>query len=167
MAATARPIASAADDAQLLAAELAAEHEIERPAFPAVGANQPVSFGDPPGHAQNHRPGQLGDRFGQHIGRVGDDDAALPGGGDVDVVVAHGDVGHDLQRCAGIHDLTVDSVGENSDQGVLVGDALLQLLARNPAVAVVEIDVASLGQPGEHGGGNLSGQKNARTHQWP
>ena len=36
---------AAADDPELLAAQLGAEHEVERPSLPSAGANQPVPFG--------------------------------------------------------------------------------------------------------------------------
>ena len=79
------------------------------------------------------RPGELRVGFGQHVRRVGDDDAALAHGGDVDVVVADGDVGDDLQRRRRVHELAVDPVGQHADQRVLVGDAPQQLVAGNGA----------------------------------
>ena len=52
--------------------------------------------------------------------------------GDVDVVVADGDVGDDLQlRPAGIEHRRIDRVGEQADQRVLPWHALQQLIARN------------------------------------
>ena len=76
LAATARPIRPRPMMPELLAAQLHAEHEVERPAVPAAAPNQPIAFGDPPRDRQNQGPGELGDRFGEHIGRVRHDDAA-------------------------------------------------------------------------------------------
>ena len=72
--------AAEADDAELLAAQLGAEHEVERPALPAAAPDQALAFGQPARDAEDQRPGEIGGRLGQHVGRVGDDDAALARG---------------------------------------------------------------------------------------
>ena len=88
---------SAADDPELFAAQLGAEHEIERPAAPSAASNQPISFGDPPRQREIKRPRQLGGRLRQDVWRIGDHDAARLDRRDVDVVVADRNVRDDLQ----------------------------------------------------------------------
>ena len=80
--------AADADQPELLAAQLRAEHEVERPAFPLAAPHQPLAFRQAPRDREDQRPGEVGHRLGQHIRRVGDDDAARPRVGNVDVVVA-------------------------------------------------------------------------------
>ncbi len=48
--------ASAADDPELLAAQLHAEHEVERPALPRVRAHQPIALGDAPRRSRGSAP---------------------------------------------------------------------------------------------------------------
>ena len=65
--------------------------------FHVAAADQPLAFANAPRDAEDQRPGQIGGRVGQHVRRVGHDDAALARGRDVDVVVADGGVRDDLQ----------------------------------------------------------------------
>ena len=135
--------AADADEAELLAAQLHAEHVIERPAAPLAGAHHALAFAEPPRDREDQAPGEIGARVGQHVGRVGHDNAARAAGGDVDVVVADGDVGDDLQlRPGGIEHRGIDRFGEQADDRVLAADALQQLLARDRAAADVQIDIA-------------------------
>ena len=60
--------------------------------------------------------------------------------GDVDVVVADGDVGDDLQRRRRVEHRPVDRVGEQADERVRVGDARRSSSRGMAGVAGVEID---------------------------
>ena len=148
--------AADADEAELLAAQLHAEHVVERPAAPRAGAHHALAFAEPPRDREDQAPGEIGARVGQHVGRVGDGDAARAAGRHVDVVVADRDVGDDLQlRARGIEHRGIDRVGQQADDRVLAGDALQQLLARDRLVADVQIDIATLFEPADDFDGSL------------
>ena len=63
-------------DAELLASEVHAEHEVERPALPVAAADHTLAFGNPAREGQNHRPGEISHSLCEHIGGIGDGDAA-------------------------------------------------------------------------------------------
>ena len=74
--------------------------------------------------AQEQRPGQVGRRLGQDVGRVGDDHAARPTGLKIDVVDADGHVGHDPQRRRRSQQFSVDALADQRDKCFRVGDAV-------------------------------------------
>ena len=86
------------------------------PLAEAPFAHVTIGRNDVARHGEQQRPGKVGRRVGEHAGRVGHDDAAARGRGDVDVVVADGDVGHDLQLGALGEERVVDPVGEQRDR---------------------------------------------------
>ena len=45
-------------------------------ALPGARPHQPIALADTPRDAEDQRPRELRDRLGEHVGRVGDDDAA-------------------------------------------------------------------------------------------
>jgi hypothetical protein len=55
------------------------------------------AFRQPAGDREDQRPREIGDRLGEHVRSVRDDDPLRFRVGDVDVVVADGDIGGDLQ----------------------------------------------------------------------
>ena len=120
LSATAPADAADADETKLLAAQLHAEHVIERPAAPLAGANHSLAFAKTPRDREDQAPGEIRTRIGEHVGRVRDRNAARPAGGNVDVVVANGHVGDDLQlRPGGIQHRGIDgcrSAGTRSRQ---------------------------------------------------
>ena len=89
--------------------------------------------------------------------------------GDVDVVVADGDVGDDLQPVGGVDERLVDLLGQHAHERVLAGDARAQLVARDRAVAGVQIDLADRFELGENGGRKLAGDEDAvmAWRRWP
>ena len=60
------------------------------------------AFDEPARHREDQRHGHVGGVLGQHARRVGDGDAALQGGGDVDIVDAVAEIGDQLQLLAGL-----------------------------------------------------------------
>ena len=66
-----------ADDAQPFSAELGAEHLGRVPAGPGVVADHPFAFARPPGGAEQQEQGDVRGRIGQHVGSIGDDQAAI------------------------------------------------------------------------------------------
>ena len=97
-------------------------------------------------------------------GGVRHDHAAFGAGGDVDVVVPHDDVGHDLQtRPGGIQQLRVDPVDHHRDEPVDAGHRLEQLVPGHGGRDVTVDDLVpggrQAGRPvaGEVGGDEDSG----------
>src|SRR5262245_59093378 len=80
-----------ADDPELLAPQVAAEHEIKRKPLPPPLAHETIALDDATHDAENQRPREIRRRLREDVWRVGDNDPALARGGHVDVVVAHGD----------------------------------------------------------------------------
>ena len=132
---------SDAHQPELLASELGAEQEIEGPSLPVAASQQALAFRQPPRDGQNQRPREVGDRLGQHIGRMSDEHATRLRILDIDVVVPDGDVRHDLQIRCGIDHAAVDRVGQQGDDRVLVGDTRAKLRGRHPFVARMHVDI--------------------------
>ena len=109
-----------ADDAEPLAPDAVAEHPGRRPAGPVlVGGQHGGALHQPPRHRQHQRHGHVGGVFGEHAGRVGDGDAALHGGRDVDIVDAVAEIGDQLELFAGLRQHRgVDPVGDGRHQDV-------------------------------------------------
>ena len=109
-----------ADDAEPLAPDAMAEHPGRRPAAPFIVAGQHLrTFRQPPRHRENERHGHVGGVFGQHARRVGDGDAALERGRDVDIVDAVSEIGDQLQPVAELGERRgVDPVGHRRHQHV-------------------------------------------------
>jgi hypothetical protein len=138
---------------------------IERPPFPLAPAQLAFRFAQSPGDRQDEAPGEVSARIGQHVGRVGRDDAAGAAGVEIEVVVANRDIGHHPElRPGGVQHLVIDAVGQKTDQPLLPGNAFEQFLARNGRSAVVKIDVGARLEPGKHRGRNPSGQQDVRPH---
>ena len=124
------PMRPEPDDAELPAAQLHAEQLVERPSLPVAAPQHPLAFAQPAGHGQDQRQREIGRGIRQDVRRVGDDDAPLTRGGDVDVVVADGDVGDDAQSLARFDHRPIDGVGDHRQQRLLAGDAAHQLVVR-------------------------------------
>ena len=103
------------------------EHELEAPALPPSGPHEPVPFGDSSRDVEDERPRDVGRRVGQDVRRVGDDDPARARRGDVDVVVADGDVRDDAEPVCVREQLGVHHVHEHRKQPLLALDAPEQL----------------------------------------
>ena len=61
---------------ELLATQLGAEHEVERPPLPRACADDPLALRQAPGDREDQRPREIGHRLGEHVGRIRDDHAA-------------------------------------------------------------------------------------------
>jgi hypothetical protein len=87
----------------------------------------------------------VGGVLGQDAGRVGDGDAALDGGGDVDIVDAVAEIGDQLELLAGFaQHRGVDAVGDGGNQHIGGLHRLLQLGVAHRRVVVIEADVEKL-----------------------
>ena len=117
-----------ADDAERLAVEALSEHEFERERPLGAGSDEPVSLDDPAEESERDGDCELGSRPRQHVRCVRDHDAPAPRRLQVDVVDAHGVVGHHLELWAGVLQIRVVDRGRDEGQDALrirrVGDEL-------------------------------------------
>ena len=97
---------------------------------------------------------QVGGGLGEHAGRVGDDHTSTLARSDVDVVVADGDVGDDLEIGSGIEERVVDSIGQERDGDVGRGELFVANVDRNLLVVVPGPDFTGLPQDLETGIGD-------------
>ena len=97
--------------------------------------------------AEDERPRQVGRRLGQHVGRVGDDDAALARRRHVDVVVADGNVATTFEVAPRLEHRAIDGVGHHADQPLLAGHARDELVVREACSPSYAIDVARRFEP--------------------
>ena len=151
------------DDAEGPAPQPGAEVGDEAPAPRLAGADPALGGAEAPGRHQHQGHGDVGRRVGEHPGGVGHDDAALGAGRDVDVVVAHDDVGDDPQPRPGrVEQLGVDPVDQHGDERIGARDRGEQLLARHGVgdVAVGHL-VARRGEPRRPVTGQLGGDEHA------
>jgi hypothetical protein len=109
-----------ADDAQALAPDAVAEHPGRAPAVPVAIVDQHAgALGQAPGNREDQRHGHVRGVFGENAGRVGDGNAALHGGGDVDVVHAVAEIGDQPQALARLAEhRAVDVIGHGRHQNV-------------------------------------------------
>ena len=160
-----------ADDAEPLAEDTMAEHPGRRPALPfALGVlEHHRAFGQPPRHGEDQRHGHVGGVLGEHARRIGDDDAAVARGLEVDIVDAGAELGDQLQVRPGLaQHAAVDAVGHGRHQHVGGLGRLDQLLARERPVIEIEACVEQLAQPRLNDVGKLAGDDNDRSisHKW-
>ena len=136
---------SEAQDAERLAVHVGAPEEIPLPALPLARAREVVGLDDAPGGRHQERPREVGGGLGEDVGRVGHDDAAAPGGRDVDVVVADRDVRHDLEGGRRRENLVVDRADDVTDEPVLAPDPRQELGLGERGIRAVVVDGDLLG----------------------
>jgi hypothetical protein len=85
-----------------------------------------LAFRHAPGRGHEQRKAEVGRGFGQHIGRVGALHASRRHGFHIEIVVAHGHVGHDAQPRAGGQKAAVDALAAGGEGSVLVRQACRQ-----------------------------------------
>ena len=145
--------AAEADDAEGLAAEFGA---LEGFFFPLAGVHGGVGGGDRAGERDHEADGEFGDGDGVGAGGVHDDDAAMGGGVDVDVVDAYAGAADDAEFGGGLEQLGVDLDGGADDEGVGVGEfggeAVLDLIVG------YDLPAGLLLEDGEGGGRDFFGE---------
>ena len=107
------------DDEQALPVETRAEHELERELPLVPPADEAVAFGYPAEEREHQPECELGRRAREDVRRVGDDDPAPLGLGEVDVVHPDRVVGdHAELRACPVEVVPVHSDGEHRDDPV-------------------------------------------------
>jgi hypothetical protein len=99
----------------------------------------------------------------EHARGVGDQDPARGRGLEVDVVVAHRDVGHDAQgRAGGVQELTVDPVRDEADHGGRAGDGPEEIGPGERVVALRRPDLTEPVQDVQRGRRHAAGDDDER-----
>ena len=138
-----------------------------RPALPFAGLHHGKAFGDAPGDGHDQRHHHVGGVLGHHAGGVRHQNAALPGGGDVDMVDARAVIGDQLQLFAGLRDQPgVDVVGDGRHQHIGARHGGGQLVAAHLGVGVAQLDVEQFLHPRLHRLGQASRDDNTQTLRW-
>ena len=132
--------AAEAHHTECLAVDIDAPEQVPLPTLPLPGPSELVGLHDATGGGHEQGPGEVCRRLGQHVGRVGHDDAVAARSGHVDVVVAHGHVRDDLERGDGRQHFLVDRADDVADQTILALEPGDQLLLCERIVRVVQID---------------------------
>lgn len=131
-----------ADDAERLAAQVHAEQVEHAPLPRGAGPDDALALAEAARRHEHEPEGGVGGRVGEHAGGVRRDDAAPGARGDVDVVVADGDIGDDLELVAcRIEEFVVDAVRDHRDDPVRTSDASQGLLAGGSLVRLPRVDV--------------------------
>ena len=114
------PNAPHADDSEALTGDSVPEHPGRRPASPGFFSRHDRGpFGEPARHRENERHGHVGGVLGEDARRIGDGDAALEGGRDVNIVDAVAEIGDELHLLAGMAQrVGVDAVGDRRHEHV-------------------------------------------------
>jgi len=125
------------DDAQRLVVDVGAHQQRRRPPFVFAAAHVAVGLDDAPRDRHQQHPGQVGGRVVEYAGGVGDRNAALGRGRDIDVVVADGVVGDELQLRIAVHQHGINRVDQLAQQDVAPRRAFPQLVAcQRPVVGI-------------------------------
>ena len=154
--ATARADAPGADHGEGGAVDVDADPALRLPRAPSAVDDVAVGLDDAPRDGEHERPGEVGRRVGQDVGRVADLDAARRRRLDVDVVEADRVVGHRAQLRRGVDQLGVDPVDEQRQQPLGLGDAGEQRVARGRHVARPDLEVVLGGEALERIAGQLA-----------
>ena len=116
------------DEAKRLAGDFGPEQVSRAPPGPGAGAHVPFPLPGAPGDHQHQHDRVVGGVVGEDVGRVGDDQAAPFGRGDVDVIEPHAEVGQDPRpQRLHLQHLGGESVGHGRQQGVGARERGLQL----------------------------------------
>ena len=152
-----------ADNAHTLALQAGAQHRRRAPAGPLARTHQPLALADAPcrGKHQGHR--HVGGVLGENPRGIGDCDAALTRGIEVDVIDAGTERSDELQPRASLRQQpAVDAVGHGRHQHIGSFHRLDELGRRKRLVLGVEAGIEQLHQPRLDGVGQLPGDDHQR-----
>ncbi len=159
-----------ADDAHALAGHMGAQHLHRTPAFPRACAQQPFSFAQAPGGHQDQAKRDIGRGVRHGAGGVGDHHSGSLGRVDVDVVVAHPEVGQQFRPgCRHIgKDIRLEPVAQGGQDGVKVAQRGPQFVGRQRVRPVAQGDVEPRARGVQHAVGQAAGdQKCAHQNSLP
>ena len=155
--------AAHAENAERAAMHLGAEQKIVRGTAPVASTHVALALADAPRGSQQQRPGEIGNRLVQHVGRIRRDDAGGGQCGEIEIVVADGDVGHGPQfrrlcdRCG------IQWVGDSQDGTVSVTHLARDLRLRPGTILSFDFDVEEFAQPVDDVGEQRTRDPDART----
>ncbi len=150
----------------VLPCRLAPEQVVHVPAPAGATADHALALAEPAHDHQDQRHRDVGRGVGEHAGRIGDEHPAGGAGGDVDVVVAHGDVRDDAQlRPGGVEEGVVDPIAQQRHDRVGARDRRVQLVDRKRSLLHVRVHLAGLAQQLEGRLGHAARHHDAAGHQ--
>ena len=158
------PDAPHAEDAQTLAADPPPQKRHGRPARPFARLHQRQPFGDAARDAKDQRHGHVGGILGHNAGGVRHKDAALAGGGHVDVIHARAVIGDQFQLVARLpQKARVDLVGDRGHQHIGPAHGGGEFVARHRRVGIAQVDIEEFLHPGFHRLGQPSRHDNTQA----
>ena len=120
------------------------------------------------GHGNHEAKGDICRGLGHGPRRKSHGNAQAGGGGDIDIVIAHGKLGNDVQMGAFFQEIPVDPVGEGADQGMVVFGQFRQFHRGHGPVLFPEGQVKALfPQQADPGPRVFSGYENFLFHREP
>ena len=142
------------------------EHPGRRPAVPLVFRvlEEARAFREPARHRENERHRHVRGIFSENAGRIGDDDAAVPGGFQVDIVDTGPEIGDELQLLTRLAEHARESI-----LSVTVGTstsalpvAANQLLPGHGMIINIQFRIKQLAHPRFHHIRQSAGHNNQR-----
>ncbi len=144
-------------------------HAHEKRGSPSVEGAAPdeaVALGDAPSRVEHEAEREIGGRFGQDSGRVGDRDAARRAGRDVDVVVPDGVVGDDAQPASALEERDVDRIGHATDDGVEGLGLPREGIAANAHPLAADLDVVRAREARDGAPGQRTADEDPSPHRF-
>ena len=105
-----RPYPAGTQDAECLPRQVGAQKHERFPIFKFPGTHKFIRFNRPAGNCHHKSEGVLGNCIGKNLGSIGNDYSPLFRGGQVNVIVSHGEIGEDFCLWRGIKYISVNLV---------------------------------------------------------
>ena len=153
-----------AEDAKGAAMDIGTQKLIPGPAIPVAGAQPALGHADAPRSSHQQRPAHIGGRFGQDIGRIGDQHAAGAAGIQVDVVIADR-TGRDHHQCrTGVEQGGIDAIARHDIERTTHAGTTAKFLRRPGVISEVVVDIENRRQRLDDLGKDFSGDQQLRFH---
>ncbi|KEH14628.1 hypothetical protein GY15_04125 [Delftia sp. 670] len=153
--------AAHADDAQRAAVHFRAGKQVVAPGVPLSCAQVVLAFGHAAGRGHQQGKAEIGRGLGQHVGGIRALHTCSRHRRHVEVVVAHGHVGHHLQARAGGQQRRIDGLRARGQHSILVLQMPGQFLRAPDHVILVGLDLEVLLQLAHHFGRDGTGDQDA------
>jgi len=152
------------DNSQRGMMHIQAEELLESPFVPRSLPDIGFGLVQPAGGGEDQRPGKIGGGVVQDAGGVGGHDAVGAAGGQIDIVVTHGDVADRLQSGTTVQEILIDPFGKGGHGPVLVGENSRQLFGGQDLVLLIGLNIEMGRQKIQDILKNLTGNKNLFFH---
>ena len=141
--------AAEADDADGFAGDFGADHMRRPPAAPFAGTQLAFPFPAAARYGQQQQHGDVGGAVGQYARRIGDDDALLLGGSDVDVIEADSEIAEDFRPDSiALEKRSRQSVGNGRQHRIIGQQSRAQLPGIESDIIQIERRIEAFGKYG-------------------